>query len=68
MYIGECGRRLGGERMIDHIGRDNKSHIAKHVAEATHPETSFDDFKIINNRFCKNYWKQKIAEALAIIS
>ena len=64
-YIGESGRRLE-ERIVGHNGRDNKSHIAKHVAEATHPETSFDDFKIINSGFYKNYRKRKIAEALAI--
>ena len=63
-YIGESGRRLG-ERIVDHNGRDNKSHI-KHSIEQNHPIKTNDQFEMINSGFCLNYKKRKIAEALAI--
>ena len=64
-YIGESGRRLG-ERIADHNGRDNKSHIIKHSIEQNHPIKTNDQFEIINSGFRLNYKKRKIAEALAI--
>ena len=64
-YIGESGRRLA-ERIIDHNGRDNKSHIIKHSIDQNHPIRTNDQFEIINSGFRSNYKKRKIAEALAI--
>ena len=34
-YTGETGRRLN-ERVIDHNGRDKKSHLYKHSQESNH--------------------------------
>ena len=34
-YVGESGRRIA-ERVIDHNGRDHKSHILKHSLEIGH--------------------------------
>ena len=35
-YTGETGKRLN-ERVIDHNGRDKKSHLYKHSQESNHP-------------------------------
>ena len=58
-YTGETGKRLN-ERVIDHNGRDEKSHLYNH------PFVAFSDFKIIGSNFQNQKFKRKIAESLLI--
>ena len=64
-YVDESVRRIS-ERIIDHSGRDQNSHLFKHSCIKNHPDTSKIDFKIISNGFKNNYCRRKIAEALLI--
>ena len=63
-YIGESGCRIS-ERIIDHNGRDQKSHIFKHSSEKCCKNFHTNSFKIIGNGF-KNSFKRKVSEALLI--
>ena len=64
-YIGEIGRRFS-ERILDHSGRDDKSHLHVH-AEKTGPENvNIDHFEILSNGYKNNKFKRKLAEALHI--
>ena len=56
-YIGESSRRLV-ERVKDHNGRDNKSHVLKHSMEKRHTNVEYNEFKIIG-RHCKNNKRKK---------
>ena len=58
-YLGESARRIS-ERVIDHGGRDKKSHLFRHAVVNEHR----NDFKIIGSSFRSNTFKRKIAEAL----
>ena len=64
-YTGETGRRLN-ERVIDHNGRDKKSHLYKHSQERNYPRVGLSDFKIIGSNFQNEKFKRKIAESLLI--
>ena len=64
-YIGESGCRIS-ERIKDHNGRDQKSHISRHSLEFGHVNVSYEDFKIIAKNFNNNHWKHRIAESLLI--
>ena len=59
-YIGESGRRIS-ERINDHTGRDQKSHIFKHSSEKCRQHFHIKIFKIIGNGFHNNSFKQKIS-------
>ena len=63
-YIGETSRRLE-ERVRDHGGRDNASHVNRHSIETGHPAFGMENFKIIGKRF-SNWKRRKLAEALEI--
>ena len=63
-YIGETSRRLE-ERVKDHSGRDNNSHLLKHAIENNHPNITMEDVTIIGQHY-GNTWKRKTAEALLI--
>lgn len=63
-YIGETARRLN-ERLKDHQGRDNDSHVLKHTIEEKHPEITLDDITILIKNH-KTYYKRKILESLYI--
>ena len=43
---GESAQRLS-ERVLDHNGRDTKSHIVKHVIRKNHKYPKIEDFNII---------------------
>ena len=45
-YLGESARRIS-DRIIDHGGRDEKSHLFRHAVVNEHDNASYDDFKII---------------------
>ena len=64
-YVGESAHRIS-ERIIDHNGRDQNSHLFKHSCIKNHPNTSKTDFKIINSGFKNNYCRRKIVEVLLI--
>ena len=64
-YTGETGRGLN-ERVIDHNGRDKKSHLYKHSQESNHPCVALSDFKITGSNFQNQKFKTKIAESLLI--
>ena len=64
-YNGETGRRLN-ERMVDHNGRDKKSHLYKHSQESNHLCVALSNFKIIVSNFQNQKFKRKIAESLLI--
>ena len=64
-YIGETGRKIK-ERIIDHAGRDSKSHTYKHCIGTGHRSVDINGFKIIGINLHKNILKRKIPKALLI--
>ena len=64
-YVGEVGRRFA-ERIIDHHGRDKRSHLLEHAKNTGHENVNLDDFKILSSGFRNNKFKRKLAEALCI--
>ena len=57
-YIGESGRRIL-ERVNDHNGRDNKSHLLKHSMETNHTVVT------LGSEYSYP-WQRKISEAFFI--
>ena len=64
-YLRESARRIS-ERIIDHGGRDQKSHLFRHTVVNNRGNASCDDIKIIGSGFRNNTFKRKVAEALLI--
>ena len=68
MILQECFLYLLGkevsERIIDHNGRDKKSHLFRHSVEHNHKNVERQDFKIIGKGYRNNAMKRKISEAL----
>ena len=64
-YLGETGCRIS-ERVLDHAGSDQNSHIFKHSIESGHPVLDMNNYKIIEKRYKNNVRKRKIAEAVLI--
>ena len=64
-YIGEVSRRFE-ERVIDHSGRDVKSHVAIHSVICNHQNVTFEDFDILRSGYNNNAFKRKLSEALYI--
>ena len=62
-YIRERGWRLS-EWVIDHSGRDKKSHVLKHCNANEHKLPSFEDFIILATNYKKNKFRRKISESL----
>ena len=48
-YIGETARHLS-ECVLDHAGRDTKSHIVRHCSNSNHKTVNIENFKILNMR------------------
>ena len=63
--LGKTARRLN-ERIMEHAGKDNKSHILKHTLQSGHPSVSPNEFKILQKGYNNNKVKRKISEALLI--
>ena len=63
--LGESARRIS-ERIIDHGGRDQKSHLFRHAVVNNHRNASYDHFKIIGSGFRNNTFKRNVAETLLI--
>ena len=64
-YIGEIGRR-SSERIIEHSGLDDKSHLYEHAEKTGHKNVNIDHFEILSNGYKNNKFKRKLAEALHI--
>ena len=64
-YLGDTGRRIS-ERLLDHAGRDQNSHLFKHYIESGHPVLHMNNYRIINKGYKNNVRKQKIDEAFLI--
>ena len=63
-HIGEIGRGFS-ERIIDHSGRDDKSHLYEHEGKTGHENVNIDHFEILSNGL-KNKFKRKLAQTLHI--
>ena len=64
-YIGEIGRKFS-EYIIDHFGRDDKSHLYEHAEKTGHENVNIDDFEILSNGFKNNKFKRKLAGTLHV--
>ena len=64
-YLGETARRIN-ERVLEHAGKDKKSHMLQHTLQSGHPSVSLNEFKILGKGFNNNRVKRKISEALLI--
>ena len=45
---------------MEHAGKDNKSHMPKHVLQSGHPSVSPNDFRILQKGYNNNKVKRKI--------
>ena len=61
--LGESAHRIT-ERIKDHNGTDDTSHVLEHSTEKSQKNANTVDFKIIDKNFHNNKQKQKITEAL----
>ena len=64
-YVGEIGRRFS-ERIIDHSGCDDKSHLYEHAEKIGHENVNIDHFEILSNGYKNNKLKRKLAEPLHV--
>ena len=64
-YIGEIGRRFS-ERIIDHSGRDDNSHLYLHAEKTGHENVNINHFETLSNGYKNNKFKRKLAAALHI--
>ena len=64
-YIGETVRCIS-ERVMDHAGRDTKSHIVRHRLNPNNGTVNFENFKIVNKGYNNNTYKRRISEALCV--
>ena len=63
-YLCKTARRLN-ERIMEHAGKDNKSHMLKHTLQSGHPSVCPNNFRILKG-YNNNKAKRKISEALII--
>ena len=64
-YLGKTARRIN-ERVLEHAGKDKKSHMLQHTLQSGHPSVSLNEFKILGEGFNNNRVKRKISEVLLI--
>ena len=64
-YLGETARRIN-ERVLEHAGKDKKSHMLQHTLQSGHPSVSLNEFKILGKGFNNNRVKRKISKAFLI--
>ena len=64
-YVGKIGRRFS-EHVIDHCGRDDKSHLCEHEEKTGNENVNMDHFEILSNGYKNNKFKRKLAETLHI--
>ena len=58
--------RRTNNRVLEHAGKNKKSHMLQHTLQSGHPSVSLDDFKILEKGFNHNRVKRKILEVLLI--
>ena len=51
-YIGEIGGRFS-ERVIDHSGRDDMSHLVEYAEKTRQKDVNIDHFEILSNGYKK---------------
>ena len=64
-YVWKTARKIS-ERVLDHTGKDIKSHLYKHSIKAGYQTLKISGNGIIGNWYLNNWRKRKIAEALLI--
>ena len=64
-YLRETARRIN-ERVLEHPGKDEKSHMLRHTFQSGHPSVLLNEFKILRKGFNNNRVNRKISEALLI--
>ena len=64
-YLGETARKIN-ERVIEHAGKDKKSHTLWYTLQSGHPSVSLNEFKILGKGFSNTRVKRKISEVLLI--
>ena len=52
--------------VLDHNGRDAKSHLVKHAIEQNDKYSKIEDFNIVDKDYRSNTFKRKVAESLLI--
>ena len=62
-YIRETARRLS-ERIMNHAGRDTKSHIVRHCLNSNHETVNIEHFKILNMGYNNSTYRKRISKAL----
>ena len=62
---GETVTRID-EWVLEHIGKDNESHMLRDTLQPDHPSVSLNEFKILGKGFDNSRGKKKISEALLI--
>ena len=60
-FLGEIARRI-----LEHAGKDRKSHMLRHILQSGQPTVSLNEYKILGKGFNNNKVKRKISEALLI--
>ena len=64
-YLGETARRVN-KRVLEHAGKDRKSHMLRHTLQSGHPSVLLNEFKMFRKGFNNNRVTRKISEALLI--
>ena len=54
------------ERVLEHAGKDKKSHMLQHNLQPGHPLVSLNEFKILQKGFNNTRVKSKISETLKL--
>ena len=63
--IEQVGRRFS-ERIVNHSGRDDKSHLYEHAEKTEYENVKIYHSEILSNGYKNNKFKRKFAEALHI--
>ena len=53
-------------KVLDHNGRDAKSHLVKHAIQKHHKYPEIEDFNVIGKVYSNNTFKRKVAQSLLI--
>ena len=64
-YLHKTARILN-ERIMEHAGKGNRSHMLKHKLQSDHRSVSLNDFRIFQKVFNNIKVKRKVLEALLI--
>ena len=54
------------ERVHQHSGTDDNSHVFKHSIETNHPTVTIDDFRVLKTGYRQKKFRKKLSEALFI--